>query len=75
MGLIRGIFKIFETIYNEGEKEWLDESKYMEMLKELYEKFESGEIDDNEYEELEGEIIDRLREIKNYKRDHGIEED
>lgn len=61
MGLIRGIFKIFETIYNEGEKEWLDESKYMEMLKELYEKFESGEIDDNEYEELEGEIIDRLR--------------
>ena len=75
MGLIKSVVNIFEIIIDEAEKEWLDEGKYKEMLNELYEKLESGEIEEVEYEETEQEILDRLRFIRNYKREHAIEED
>ena len=69
------VIDVLEIIYNEAEKEWCDDSKYREMLSELYVKLEDGEIGEEEYEELEEEIILKLREIRNYKREHGIEGD
>jgi len=75
MGLIKGVVKIFDIIIEEGEKEWLDETKYKEMLSELYDKIENGEIEEDEYEEIEQEILDRLREIRIYKQENGIVED
>ena len=75
MGLIKGVVKIFDIIIEEGEKEWLDETKYKEMLSELYEKIDNGEIEEEEYEEAEQEILDRLREIRTYKRENGIVDD
>lgn len=73
MGLIKHVMDVFQTIYEEGEKEWLDESKYKEMLDDLYTKIENGEISEEEYEEAEQEILDQLRAIRNYKQEHGIE--
>lgn len=72
MGLINAVINIFQVIYEEGEKEWLDESKYKEMLNELYEKLESGEIDDEEYEEFEQQILYKLKAIRTYKRENDI---
>lgn len=75
MGLISGVVSIFDIIIDEAEKEWLDEGKYKEMLNELYEKLENGEIEENEYEEIEREVLNRLRFIRNYKHENGIVED
>lgn len=72
MGLIKQVMNVFEVIYDEAEKEWLDETKYREMLNELYVKLEDGEIEEEEYEELEQQILDKLREIRDYKREHGM---
>jgi len=67
MGIIKQVMNVFEVIYDEAEKEWLDETKYREMLNDLYAKLEDGEIEEEEYELLEQEILDALREIREYK--------
>jgi len=72
MGIIKQVMNVFEVIYDEAEKEWLDETKYREMLNELYTKLEDGEIEEEEYENLEQEILDKLREIREYKRENDI---
>jgi uncharacterized membrane protein len=72
MWILDKIVDVFEIIYKEGEKEMLDEGKYKEMLNELYAKLDRGEIEEDEYEKLEEEIIDRLKEIREYKRENGI---
>jgi hypothetical protein len=71
MGLIKSAFNIFELIYDEGIKEWLDETKYMEALEELYSKLISGEITEDEYDEEEAIILAQLKEVRNYKKDNG----
>jgi hypothetical protein len=70
MGILNGVIGIFKMLYEEGEKEWLDESKYRESLNELYVKVESGEITDEEYEEAERAILDHLRVVQEYKKEH-----
>jgi hypothetical protein len=75
MWLLNKVIDVFEIIYEEVEKEMLDEGKYKEMLYELYEKLDRGEIEEEEYEKLEEEILDRLKEIRKYKRENGIEDD
>lgn len=72
MGLIKQVMNVFEVIYDEAEKEMLDETKYREMLNELYTKLEDGEMEEEEYEEREQQILDKLREIREYKRDNGM---
>lgn len=72
MALIKGIMKIFQIIYDEAEREMLDETPYMEALEELYSKLEEAEITEEEYEKEEEEILEHLREIKRYKKEHQI---
>lgn len=72
MWFFNRIIDVFDVIYREGEKEMLDESKYKEMLNELYEKLDSGEIDEETYEKMEGELLNILREIREYKRENQI---
>jgi hypothetical protein len=74
MGLFGGIIDIFKLIYEEGEKEWLDETKYKESLNELYFQIENGEITEEEYERKEAEILEQLRAIQKYKKEHGYTE-
>jgi hypothetical protein len=74
MGLLKQVANIFELIYDEGEKEWLDEEKYKEALDTLYTKLENGEISENEYDEQEAEILSELKEVRKYKKEHEINE-
>ncbi|MCJ7690047.1 MAG: gas vesicle protein GvpG [Clostridiaceae bacterium] len=73
MGIIKQVVKVFEVIIEEAEKEWLSEDKYKDMLNDLYIKLDDGEIEEEEYEEMEQEILDELREIREYKCENGIE--
>lgn len=57
-------------IYDEGEKEWLDETKYREALNELYISLENGEISEEECEESEAQILEQLKKIREYKKEH-----
>lgn len=75
MGLINRAIDIIKIIYEEGEKEWLDEDRYKEKLSELYVQLENGEIDEAEYEELEEQILERLRMIREYKKNQAMFED
>jgi predicted lipid-binding transport protein (Tim44 family) len=75
MGLINRAIDIIKIIYEEGEKEWLDEDKYKEKLSELYVELENGELDEAEYEELEEQILGKLRMIREYKKKQGMLED
>lgn len=72
MWFFNRIIDVFEVIYREGEKEMLDEEKYKEMLNELYAKLDNGEIDEETYEKTEGELLNVLKEIREYKRDNQI---
>ena len=74
MGIIlKNVVKVFEVIYDEAEKEWLSEDKYKDMLGELYVKLDDGEIEEEEYDKIEQEILDKLRQIREYKFENGIE--
>lgn len=72
MWFFNRIIDVFEVIYREGEKEMLDEGKYKEMLNELYSKLDNGEIDEETYEKIEGELLNVLKEIREYKRENQI---
>lgn len=74
MGILKMVSDIFNLIYTEGEKEWLDETKYKEALNELYVKVESGEITEEEYEEEEANILKQLKKVRNYKKEQGYVE-
>lgn len=71
MGLFRAVEKVFELIYDEGLKEWLDETKYLEALENLYAQVEQGKITEEQYEEEEAKIMIRIKEVRNYKKEMG----
>jgi uncharacterized membrane protein len=75
MGLIKGIVGIFQLIYNEAEKEMLDETPWLQALDELNERLEKGEMTEEQYELEEEEILEQLREIRRYKKENEIEEE
>lgn len=68
--MFKALFDLFEMIYDEGVKEWLDEDRFTNALNELYVSLENGTIDEEEYEKQEGEILEQLKEIREYKRTH-----
>lgn len=73
MRILKSVYKIFDVIYDEAEKEWMDEEKHMNALNELFQKLSSGEISEEEYEEEEDKIMDRLKEIRAYKKINNIQ--
>lgn len=68
--MFRGLWRLLETIYDEGVKEWLDEERLTGALGELYVRLENGEIDEEAYERREEEILEQLRAVRAYKREH-----
>jgi hypothetical protein len=42
-----------------------------EALEDLYARLENGEIAEEEYEEAEKGILEQLRTIRRYKKEHG----
>lgn len=71
MGFLQSIVKVFKLIYEEGEKEWMDETKYREQLNNLNIQLENEEITEEEFEEAESIIIEHLKQIREYKKEHG----
>lgn len=72
MWLIKQLINIFELIYKEGEREWLDETKYTDALNELYESLQNGELNEEEYDLEEEKILEQLRKVREYKKEHSI---
>lgn len=71
MGLLKAVEKVFELIYDEGLKEWLDETKYLEALENLYSEVEQRKITEEQYEAAEAKILIQLKKVRNYKKDMG----
>lgn len=64
----KGLFFIFKEIAKRVEEELTDEESVKRELVELYRMLETGRITEEEFEKREGELIERLEEIEEYKR-------
>ena len=66
--------QVLEKIRDEVDKERLiTEESIKERLQQLQLLLQDGEISEEEYEELEAELIKRLRAVREYKRSQGEE--
>jgi len=64
---LKGLFFIAGRLKETAESEITDESSVYEELLELQMKFEIEEITDEEYQEKETELMQRLEAIRKYK--------
>jgi hypothetical protein len=60
---------IAETILEEAEKELMNEEEVRHDLRGLYEQLESGRMSEEEFEKREEELVKRLEEIEEYKKE------
>jgi len=73
---IKGIFYVFRQIHNAAEEEFLDEEGISNQLSELYMMLETNKITEEEFNEKEGILLDRLDEIEDYKKTYyGIDDE
>jgi hypothetical protein len=63
------ILFIAEKILEQAQKELMNEEEVRRDLRELYEQLESGRITEEEFEKREGDLVKRLEEIEQYKRE------
>lgn len=60
----RGLGFVFESVHDAVEEEIEEEKKRMRRaLRELHGQLEAGEIDEEEFEEAETDILERLDEL------------
>ncbi len=72
----KGLFYVFNQIHNAAEEEFLDEEGVSNQLSELYMMLETEKITEEEFDEEEKILLNRLDEIENYKKDHyGIDDE
>lgn len=71
-GPIRGILSLARTIDEQVKKELYDEGKVRGALAELEMKLDLGEIELDAYEALEEELLRRLNEIREMKKNGEI---
>ena len=60
---------IAEKILEQAEKELMNEDEVRQELRELYEQLESGRITEREFEKREEDLVKRLEEIEEDKKD------
>lgn len=60
---------IAENILEQAERALMNEDEVRHDLRELYEQLESGRITEGEFEKREEELVKRLEEIEEYKKD------
>lgn len=73
---IKGLFYVCKQIHNAAEEELLNAEGITNQLSELYMMLETGKITEEEFNEKEGILLDRLDEIEDYKREHyGIDDE
>lgn len=64
----KGLFFIFKEIAKRVEEELMDDESVKHELAELYRMLETGSMTEEEFEKREGELIEKLEEIEEYKR-------
>jgi len=74
LGPIRGVIWVAEKIVEEANKELYDEDAVQGRLMELELRYDLGEISEEEYEEAEKVLLERLNAIREYKRAQLAEE-
>ncbi len=60
---------IAEEVLEQAEKALMNEDEVRHDLRELYEQLESGRITEAVFEKREEELVKRLEEIEQYKKD------
>ena len=60
---------IAEKILEQAEKELMNEDEVRQDLRGLYEQLESGRVSEEEFEKKEEELVKRLEEIEQYKKE------
>lgn len=72
MGLLsipfRGMIRVFEEVAKRAEEEIYNEDAVKAELTELYLKLEAGGISEEDFERHEAELVERLEEIEQYKK-------
>ena len=71
----KGLFYIFKQIHKAAEEEFLDEESVSAELSELYMMLETGKITEEEVNNRESELLNRLEQIEEYKKKHFEEVD
>lgn len=74
LGPIRGVIWVAEKIAEEADKELYDEDAVQGQLMELELRYDLGEISEEEYDEAEKLLLERLNAIREYKRAQLAEE-
>lgn len=64
---VKGVVFLAKNVHEAAMKEFLDEEGVRQELRELYMLLETGKISEEEFEEREGKLVERLEEIEAYK--------
>ena len=66
----KGLFYICKQIHKAAEEEFLNEENISAELSELYMMVETGKITEEEFNNREAELLNRLEQIEEYKKKH-----
>jgi len=72
---VKGLMYLAKQIHNAAEEEFLDEESVSAELSELYMMLETGKITEEEFNNRESELLNRLERIEEYKKKHFEEVD
>lgn len=64
---VKGVRLIAKKIHEQAMEEFLDEEGVRQELRELYMSLETGRITEEEFEEREKTLVERLEQIEAYK--------
>lgn len=70
VGAPRLVYWLARTIAEQAEREILDEGRVRGQLMELQMRFDAGEMTAEEYDRLEGPLLEALRKIREAKERH-----
>ncbi|MBM7623257.1 gas vesicle protein GvpG [Sporohalobacter salinus] len=65
---INSIIKVIKIVYDQAKEEYLNEDKVREQLLNLNLKYERGDINQEEYRAQEKKLMQRIKDIREYKR-------
>jgi hypothetical protein len=75
MFLIDSLVKLVETIYEHVEEEYYDEGNAMQELLKIRLIYELGELDVEDYMARERKIMERIADIREYRKRLAVEEE
>ncbi len=67
---VKGLMYLAKQIHKAAEEEFLDEENITAELSELYMMLETGKITEEEFNNRESELLNRLEQIEEYKKKH-----